>query len=495
MLPRVDQKNRATTGVRGLDRVLGGGLPRDRIYLVRGEPGTGKTTLALQFLLAGSAAGERCIYITLSETRAEIEATARSHGWSLREIVIIEMSALEQTVVLEQDNTIFASSEVQLQETTRRLLDHVQNSEPHRLVIDSLAELRLLAQSPLRYRRQILGFKQQLSGISSTVLLLDDCAGEPGDLQLQSLAHGVLQLEQIAVPYGEDRRRLRVVKVRGLSFCGGYHDFCIRTGGLEVFPRLREDNHRAEPDRSLLPSGLSELDQLLGGGLDRATSTLLMGPAGAGKSAIATQIVVSALQRGERAAWFAFDESRATFEARTRGIGLPVERYASSGQLRLQQIDPAQMGPGEFAQVAHGVIERGARLLVIDSLNGYLDTMSDSRHLTLQLHELLTAFAQRGVSTLLIMGQSGLLGNMEAPVDISYLSDTVLLLRYFEAGGRIRKAISVVKRRCGPHEDSIRELSIGPSGVQVGDPLLGFSGVLTGVPRFFEKSPVLSEMQ
>lgn len=493
MLSVVDPDQRTKTGVLGLDEVLGGGLPRDRLYLVQGEPGTGKTTLALQFLLEGASSGERCLYVTLSETRAEIEATARSHGWSLRDIVIIEMSALEQTAVLEQDNTIFESSEVELQETTRRLLEHITNGEPHRVVIDSLSELRLLAQSPLRYRRQILGFKQHFAGKNSTVLFLDDCAADPPDLQLRSLAHGVLQLEQLALPYGEDRRRLRVVKVRGVSFRGGYHDFCIRTGGLVVFPRLRAADHSADFERSVLPSGVSELDLLLGGGLDRATSTLLVGPAGVGKSAIATQFVSAAVKRGERAAWFTFDESLATLDARTRGMGLDMNDHVTSGQLELQQVDPAEMGPGEFARLAYGVIEQGARLLVIDSLNGYLNTMNDSKLLEMQLHELLTAFAHRGVSTLLIMGQSGLIGSMQTPVDVSYLSDTVILLRYFEAGGRIRKAISVVKRRCGPHEDTIRELSVSSRGIEVGEPLLDFSGVSSGAPLFAGQPAALGE--
>ena len=491
----VDPTQRAKTGIHGLDEVLGGGLPRDRLYLVQGEPGTGKTTLALQFLLEGAAIGERCLYVTLSETRAEIESTARSHGWSLRDIVIIELSALEQTAVLEQDNTIFESSEVELQETTRRLLQHVRNGEPHRVVIDSLSELRLLAQSPLRYRRQILGFKQQFTGMRSTVLFLDDCTADPPDLQLRSLAHGVLQLEQIAMPYGEDRRRLRVVKVRGVSFCGGYHDFGIRTGGLIVFPRLRATAPCADFERSVLPSGVTELDLLLGGGLDRATSTLLMGPAGVGKSELATQFVTAAVKRGERAAWFAFDESLATLDARTRGMGLDVSDYVTSGQLELQQVDPAEMGPGEFARLAYGMIEQGARLIVIDSLNGYLNAINDAKLLTMQLHELLTAFAHQGVSTLLIMGQSGPLGSMETPVDVSYLSDTVLLLHYFEAGGRMRKAISVVKRRCGPHEDTLRELSVTCKGIEIGEPLLDFSGVSSGVPQLVGQSSLLGEMR
>jgi len=487
--------DRARTGVVGLDEILAGGLPRNRIYLVQGAPGVGKTTLALQFLLTGVEKGERCLYITLSETRPEIEASALSHGWSLTNITIIELSALEQTAVLEQENTLFESSEVELQETTRRLLDHIERLEPHRVVIDSLSELRLMAQGSLRYRRQILGLKQHFSGKSCTVLFLDDRTSDPTDLQLQSLAHGVVQLEQITPIYGEDRRRLRVVKLRGLRFSGGYHDFAIRTGGVVVFPRLSNFGPFVEFDRAPMSSDVEGLDHLLAGGLDRGTSTLLAGPAGVGKSVIATQFAIAAARRGDRAAIFAFDELSRTLFERTRALDLPIDEYVASNHIHVQQIDPAEMGPGEFAQLTRSVVDDGVRLLIIDSLNGYLKAMPDEALLTVQLHEMLSYFAHRGVTTLLILGQSGLLGSTQSPVDVSYLSDTVLLMRYFEAAGRIRKAISVVKKRSGPHEDTIRELTVARGGVKVGEPLVQFSGVLSGVPRFFGNPAALSEKE
>lgn len=487
--------DRAQTGIAGLDEVLVGGLPRNRIYLVQGDPGVGKTTLALQFLLTGVERGERCLYITLSETLPEIEASALSHGWSLENITIVELSALEQTAVLEQENTLFESSEVELQETTRKLLDYIERLEPRRVVIDSLSELRLMAQGSLRYRRQILGLKQHFSGKSCTVLFLDDRTSDPTDLQLQSLAHGVLQLEQVTPIYGEDRRRLRVAKLRGLRFRSGYHDFAIRTGGVEVFPRLGNFGPSVDFERSPVSSGVQELDHLLAGGLDRGTSTLLAGPAGVGKSVIATQFAMAAAKRGDRAAIFAFDELARTLFERSRALGMPIDDYVSSKRLHVQQIDPAEMGPGEFAQLTRGMVDAGVRLLIIDSLNGYLKAMPDEALLTVQLHELLGYFAHRGVTTLLILGQAGLFGAMQSPVDVSYLADTVLLLRYFEASGRIRKAISVVKKRSGPHEDTIRELTIGQGGVRVGEPLTKFSGVLSGVPRFFGSETSLSEKE
>lgn len=484
---------RAPTGIEGLDEILAGGLPRGRIYLVQGDPGVGKTTLALQYLMTGAARGERCLYITLSETRPEIDATALSHGWSLADISVIELSALEQTAMLEQENTLFESSEVELQETTRRLLDHIERVEPHRVVIDSLSELRLLAQSSLRYRRQILGLKQHFAGKSCTVLFLDDRTSEPADLQLQSLTHGVLQLEQSTPIYGDDRRRLRVLKLRGLRFRGGYHDFAIRTGGVAVFPRLGSSGPEVAFDRTPLSSGVPGLDNLLAGGLDRGTSTLLAGPAGVGKSVIATQFAIATARRGGRSAIFAFDEGTRTLFDRSRALGMPIDEYVASKHILVQQIDPAEMGPGEFAHLTRSVVDAGVRLLVIDSLNGYLKAMPDEELLTVQLHELLGYFASRGVTTLLILGQYGLLGAVHSPVDVSYLSDTVLLLRYFESAGRIRKAISVVKKRSGPHEDTIRELTVAAGGVGVGEPLVQFSGVLSGVPHFFGNPSALSE--
>lgn len=481
----------ASTGIVGLDDVLNGGLPRERIYLIQGQPGAGKTTLALQFLLCGVAAGERCLYITLSETAEEIRAVADSHGWNLDGLTLLELSALEQTQMLEQQNTLFEASEVELQETTRRLLDHVEKVQAERVVLDSLSELRLMAQASLRYRRQILGLKQHFNAQQCMVLLLDDLSGD-GDSQLQSLAHGVLNLEQIAPLYGGDRRRLRMLKLRGQAFRGGYHDFAIEKGGIRVFPRLLPTEHPVELSREPVSSDVPELDSLLAGGLGRGSSTLITGPAGAGKSVIATQFALAAAARGEKSALLCSDENADTLVTRSRSLGLPIDTHLASKRLTITQIDPAELGPGEFAHKALGLVDGGVRLLVIDSLNGYLNSMPDERLLTVQMHELLSLLAQRGVTTIIVMAQHGLLGTMMTPVDVSYLADTVLLLRYFEAEGRIRKAISVVKKRSGPHEDTIRELTLSRHGIQVGAPLVSFSGVLTGVPRYLGQPSALS---
>ena len=483
----VSSKNRAQLGITGLDDVLCGGLPRDRIYLIQGDPGVGKTTLGLQFLISGAAAGERCLYITLSETKAEIEDVARSHGWSLEGIDIVELSALEQSSVLE-DNTLFEPSEVELHETTRTLLGFVERVQPKRVVFDSLSELRLLAQSALRYRRQILSLKGYFVDKGCTVLMLDDRTSGVEDLQLQSLAHGVIVLEQVTPIHGEDRRQVRVQKLRGLKFRGGRHDFAIRTGGIEVYPRLVAAEHGQPFEPAQISSGLTELDALIGGGLDKGTSTLITGPAGAGKSAIAVQYAAAAAKRGDHAVIFAFDERLGTLLARSRSLGIGLDEQIAAGRLEIRQIDPAELSPGEFASLVRDSVERKqAKVVVIDSLNGYLQAMPDERVLLVQMHELLGYLAHHGVCTILVMAQHGLIGTMQSPTDVSYVADTVLLLRYFEAEGRIRKAISVVKKRSGKHENAIRELVFGPTGVNVGEPLTHFVGVLTGVPRYVGK--------
>jgi circadian clock protein KaiC len=474
----------ASTGSIGLDDILAGGLPRDRVYLLQGDPGVGKTTISLQFLRAGVQAQERCLYITLSETASEIAAVARSHGWSLDGIELVELSAMEQTASLEADNTLFEPSEVELHETTRLLLSHVERCKPDRVVLDSLSELRLLAQSPLRYRRQILGLKQYFAGKRITVVFVDDLTSHPTDLQLQSLAHGVLHLEQVAPDYGDDRRRLRILKLRGLRFRGGYHDFTIRTGGLEVFPRLIAAEHHIDYPAEQLSAGVTGLDNLLGGGLDRGTATLITGAAGTGKSVIATQYALTAAERGKRVVMFLFDERMATLLARSRGLGIPLEKHVEAGRLVLQQVDPAEMSPGEFTHITRGHVDAGATMIVIDSLNGYLNAMPNEKQLVIQIHELLSYLGQSGVTTIMVTAQQGLVGATMAPIDISYLSDTVLLTRYFEAGARIRKAISVVKKRTGPHETTIRELVLGGSGITLGPPLAEFSGILSGVPTY-----------
>jgi circadian clock protein KaiC len=484
----------APTGVPGLDDVLGGGLTQNRIYLVMGDPGVGKTTLGLHFLLEGIRRGERVLYIALSETREEIEAVAGSHGWSLEGVDIFEYSAANRLDDADE-TTLFHPSEVELGEATRRMIEAVERVKPQRVVIDSLAEVRLLAQNPLRYRRQILSLKQYFTGRNATVLLLDDKDVASGDMQLLTLAHGVIMLEQLAPVYGSERRRMRVSKLRGVKYRGGFHDFALRTGGLVVFPRLIAAEHKPEPKRGRLASGLAAIDALLGGGIDRGTSTLLMGPAGSGKSALASQYAYAAAQRGENVAMFVFDESRATLLMRCEGINLPLHEQIDSGRIVIQQIDPAEVPPGEFVQLVREQVEaRNITVLVIDSLNGYVNAMPEERFLTIHMHELLTYLGQHGVATILVVAQHGLVGNsMMSPVDVSYLADCVVLLRYFELAGEIRKAVSVVKKRSGSHEKAIRPFAIGSEGLMVGPPLTEFHGVLSGTPLLDTNvGPVLS---
>lgn len=475
---------RMATGIEGLDNILEGGFPANRIYLIEGDPGTGKTTLSLQFLMEGARLGEAGLYITLSETKAELEAVAASHGWSLDGFQIYELLPTAESLNPETQYTIFHPSEIELGETTSAVLEEVKRIKPRRVVFDSLSEMRLLAHEPLRFRRQILALKQYFAGQQSTVLLLDDKVAEGQDLQVQSIAHGVVSLEHLAVEYGAERRRLRVVKLRGSRFRGGYHDFNIETGGVVVFPRLIAAEHRQEFAKEFAVSDVAELDSLLGGGLDRGTSTLALGPAGSGKSTLGTQFAAAAAGRGERTAIFIFDETRDNYLTRAAGIGTDIQGYIDSGLITIQQVDPAELAPGEFAHSVRGCVDRdGARLVIIDSLNGYLNAMPEERFLTIQMHELLTYLNQQGVVTLLIMAQHGFLGTaMQTPVDVSYLADTVLVLRYFEANGEIRRAVSVIKKRTGAHERTIRELNITSEGIKVGEPLREFRGVLTGIP-------------
>jgi circadian clock protein KaiC len=483
------------TGIEGLDNILHGGLPAHRIYLVEGEPGAGKTTLALQFLMEGARLGETGLYVTLSETKEELESVARSHGWSLEGLTIRELVPSGDTLKPESQYTIFHPSEVELSETTNAVLEEVERLDPKRVVFDSLSEMRLLARDPLRYRRQILALKQYFIGRQCTVLLLDDRTSESHDLQLQSIVHGVVSLEHLAVEYGAERRRLRVIKMRGSRFRGGYHDFNIETGGVVVFPRLVAADHRHCFVREDVSSGVPELDTLLGGGLSRGSSTLLMGPAGSGKSSLSAQFAVAAAARGEKSAVFVFDETLDTYISRVQGIGTDIKSYIDAGLITLQQVDPAEMTPGEFAYAIRDAVDQGgAQVVVIDSLNGYLNSMPEERFLTIQMHEMLTYLNQRGVVTLLVMAQHGFLGNaMASPVDVSYLADTVLMLRYFETRGAVHRALSVIKKRTGAHEDTIRELAITSKGIHVGKPLSNFHGVLTGIPIFNEERGSLVE--
>lgn len=476
---------RSKTGVAGLDDILNGGLIPNRLYLIEGDPGAGKTTLSLQYLREGVAAGEKCLYITLSETKEELTAGAESHGWSLDGIEIVELVADEKDLEGDEQVTMYHPSEVELTETTRKVLDAVRRINPTRVVFDSLSEMRLLAQSSLRYRRQVLALKQFFIGRKATVLLLDDRTSEGSDLQLQSIAHGVITLEQLAPFYGAARRRLRVIKFRGTSFRAGYHDFSIVEGGVVAYPRLIAAEHVTPFDRSRIKSGVTALDALLGGGPDRGTSTLLLGPAGSGKSTIAVQYAVAAAARGEHAVIFAFDESAATLEARTEDLGIQLVQGKNAGQVRVQQVDPAELSPGEFAHLVREAVEKDkARVVVIDSLNGYMHSMPEEQFLTAQLHEILSYLGRQGVTTLMVVAQHGLMGaNMHAPIDTSYLADSVVLLRFFEYAGKVKKAISVVKKRSGAHEESIRELHFDSKGIHLSEPLSEFRGILTGVPE------------
>jgi circadian clock protein KaiC len=484
--------NRCRTGISGLDDVLNGGFAPDRLYLIDGDPGTGKTTLSLQYLLEGLRVGDKVLYFTLSETREELIAAARSHGWTLDGIEIVELIADESEFTADTQLTMYHPSEVELNETTRKMLDAIERIQPQRVVFDSLSEFRLLSQSALRYRRQILALKQLFIGKRCTTLLLDDHTGTGTDMLLHSIAHGVLSLEQLAPEYGAERRRMRIIKFRGSAYRGGYHDFCIEEDGLVVFPRLVASEHKHEFTTSRIRSGVTALDALLGGGPDRGTSTLFMGPAGSGKSTITIQYAVAAAQRNEHAALFIFDESTQTLTTRMHALGVRFKTGTGPGEVNITQIDPAELSPGEFAHMVRQSVEVDhARVVVIDSLNGYLNAMPEERFLTIQLHEILTYLALSGVTTFLVVAQHGLMGSgMVSPVDASYLADSVVLLRFFEDTGHVKKAISVVKKRSGPHEESIRELRFDQDGIHLSPPLTKFHGILTGVPQWAPQRPI-----
>ena len=482
--PRLDTDPVSATGIAGLDDILCGGLTPNRLYLIEGVPGSGKTTLALQFLLHGAKQGESVLYVTLSETDEELRAMARSHDWNMEGVTIRELVPPEESLQPAEQYTMFHPAEVELSETTRTILADVERLKPARVVIDSLSELRLLAGDALRYRRQLLALKQFFRGRRCTVLLLDDLTSPGRDLQVQSIAHGVLLLEQLSPEYGSDRRRLRVIKHRGRRFRGGYHDYLVQQGGLRVFPRLVASEHRKAHVPERLGSGLESLDSLLGGGLERGTSSLFVGAAGTGKSSLAAQFAAAAAGRGQRAALFLFDEGRHTLLSRTDGLGIPLRKHVDSGTVTIRQIDPAELTPGEFAHdIRSEVEERGTAVVVIDSLNGYLNAMPGESYLIVHLHELLMYLGERNVATVLIGTHQGMIGtSMRTPVDASYLADALVMLRYFESQGAVRQAISVVKKRGGDHERTIREFSLGATGIVVGRPLREFRGVLTGVP-------------
>lgn len=480
---------RCPSGIEGLDNILGGGLPRNCFYLVQGDPGSGKTTLALQFLLEGVRRGESVFYITLSETEAELVKVARSHDWPLDSIPLLEMSAIESLLRPEAQTTVFHPSEVELTKITNLLVEHIKKLRPSRVVFDSLSEFRLIAETPLRYRRHLLNLKQEFTKYGSTVLLLDDKMGNVGmaaDPHVLSLTHGVIELEQLSPDYGKARRRMHVTKMRGVQYREGYHDYTIVKGGLQIFPRLVAAEHHVEFQRESIASGIPELDQLLGGGLDRGTTTLIMGPAGSGKSSLAVQYAVQIAGAGEQAAIFAFDETLGILTARAQAMGLPFKQHLANGRLSARQIDPAEISPGEFAWSVRQCVEAGCKLLIIDSLNGYMNAMPGEKYLNNQLHELTSYLNQQGIVTILVMALHGTVAALESPADLSYLCDTVVNMRYFETAGEVKKSIAVIKKRSGNHERSIREFMIGRNGegVLIGEPLKDFEGILTGAPRF-----------
>jgi circadian clock protein KaiC len=477
---------RVSTGIPGLDEVLGGGLPQGHMYLVEGESGAGKTTLGLQFLLEGRRRGERTLWITLSETERQLRQSAASHGWSLEGVEVCNPVAPQRVHHPDEKYSFFSPADVELDEIREAIVAATERVRPARVVFDPFSDIRHLAREVLRYRRQVLTLRDFFGEHGCTVLLMQEMTrGTQGDLQAEALVHGYLTLHQDAPLYGGQRRRLRVHKMRGMRFRDGFHDFSINTGGIDVYPRLIAAEHTETHAEEITDTGVAQLDQLLGGGIERGSSVLIMGPAGVGKSTLAAQCAVSAARRGEKAALFIFDETFRTFRVRTEKLGLPLLPFLENRLLTIRQIDSAEFSPGQFTDVVTRAVDDGARVVVIDSLSGYLTTMPEERFLPVHLHELLTSLSHRNVITVLTLAQHGVLGEkVAAPVDVSYLADTVLLIRYFEAFGEIRRAVSVVKKRSGGHEVSVREMRIGADGIAIGEPLTNFHGVLSGRPEF-----------
>jgi circadian clock protein KaiC len=474
---------RVSTGVPGLDDILCGGLTAERIYLVEGTPGTGKTTLGLQFLLDGLSKGEGGLYITLSETADELDAVAESHGWSIDDLSIFEL-ADDEALDPDAQQSILHPAEIELGETSKGVMDHVTLVKPARVVFDSLSEMRLLAQNPLRYRRQILALKHFFASRACTVLLLDDKTSQ-ADQHLHSIAHGVISLEQIAQEYGKERRRVNIIKMRGIKFRGGFHDYLLDTGGMRMFPRLVAVEHPADFVAEIRSTGSASLDALLGGGLVAGTNSLIMGPSGVGKTTMTVRCMLAVLERGDKAVFYLFDEGLGTFLTRSENLGMDLRPFIANGQLQMRHVDPAELSPGEFAQSVRDAVEQAdIKFVAIDSLNAYLQAMPGEKFLLLQMHELLSFLNQKGVTTALVLGEHGFVGNLQRDVDLSYLSDTTVLMRFFESDAELRRAITVTKSRISSHAMTIHELLLHSNGVEIGEALKGFEGVLTGVPIY-----------
>jgi circadian clock protein KaiC len=476
---------RVATGIAGLDVVLGGGVLRRQMYVIEGAAGVGKTTLALHFLLAGRDHHERCLWITTAETPDELRAAAHAHGWSLEGIEVLALPMVERLARPDQRQTLFRPAHVELDETMQEVLAALERVQPERVVLDSLAILRDMADDPLAYRRQVLALKQALRAGGCTALVTDELAAAP-DLHVRTLAHGVVRLVQNVTTFGNQQRQVEIMKMRGMAFHSGRHDLVLTTGGLQVFPRLKPAVDAPDAPGAVDSTGVARLDTLLGGGLDRGTAMLLVGAAGTGKSSVTMQCAAAALHRGDAVAVYLFDERPPTWFARADQLGFPLRQAVTQGTLRVEQIDPAELSPGQFAYaVQHAVTQRAVRLVIIDSLTGYVHAMPDNHFLTLHMHELLTWLGQHGATTLLALDQHGLLeGPMVPPLDLSYLADTVVLFRYFEYRGMVRRAVSVIKRRSGLHAPTIHEMTLGPHGIGVGDPLTQLRGVLTGLPTY-----------
>ncbi|HEX9983989.1 MAG TPA: ATPase domain-containing protein [Thermoanaerobaculia bacterium] len=468
----------AATGIAGLDEVLHGGLPKHQMYFIQGDPGAGKTTLSFQFLLEGVRRGEKTMYVTLSASSRDLHRVARSHGWTLDGIHVHE----QFQTAMSADSTMFRPAEVELAKTVRAILDAIAAHEPDRVVIDSLAEIRLLSESALRYRKQLLTLKEFFRDRKITALVLDDRSVSARESEVQGLAEGVIVLCASAPMYGNTRRRLEVVKLRGVAFRGGFHDFNIEKGGLVVFPRLTAGEHQVSDHEGTVSSGIPEMDALVGGGLERGTTTMIMGPAGVGKSSLALQFATAAAAAGERIAFFIFEEHRSVFIKRAASLGFDVPALIQNGSMLVHQIDPAEMSAGEFAYAIRLAVERDkTSIVVIDSLNGYFNAMPEEHFLTLHLHELLSYLADAAITSILIVSQHGALGHVSSPVDVSYLADAVILLRYYETRGAFRRAISMLKKRTSEHEQSVRDYQLTSKGVRIGNVLEEFRGILSGM--------------